>query len=50
MKELILLFRHQTFDSLKVTLQYKTMKAVRFAMSDCITLNRTNTKLFAANI
>ena len=48
--ELILLFRHQTFDSLKLALLHKIFKAARLAMADCIILNCTNTQLLVANI
>ena len=48
-KEFILLFRHQTLDSSKLTLLQKTLKAARLAMTDRIVLNRTNTELLAVN-
>ena len=48
-EEFILLFRHQTLDSSKLTLLQKTIKAARLAMTDRIVLNRTNTELLAAN-
>ncbi len=48
-EELILLFRHQTLDSPKLTLLHKTFKAARLAMADKVVLNRTNTDLLAAN-
>ena len=48
-KELILLFRYQTLDLPKLTLLHKTLKAAKLAMIDRVALNRTNTKLLAAN-
>ncbi len=48
-KELISLFRHQTLDSPKLTLLYKTLKATRLAIADRFTLNRANTDILAAN-
>ena len=50
MEELILLFCYQTFNSPKLILLYKTLKAAKLIMADRVILNCTNTELFAANI
>ena len=46
-EELVLLFRHQTLDSLKLAILHKTLKAARLAMADRFVLSRTNTELLA---
>ncbi len=47
-EELVSPFRHQTLDSLQLTLAQKTLKAARFAIAGRVILNRTNTELLAA--
>lgn len=49
-KELILLFEHQTFDSVKYAILYKTLKATKLAIANYVVLSHTNTVLLAANI
>ena len=48
-EELISLCRKQTFDSPKLTIIHKTLKAVRHAMANRVTLNCINTELVIAN-
>ena len=45
-EELISLFCYQTFDSSKLILLRKILKAARVAIADCVILNHTNTKFF----
>lgn len=47
-EELIALCQYQKFDSPKLTLFYKTLKAARLVMFNKIVLNRTNIDLLAA--
>lgn len=48
-EELVSLFRHQTLDSTKFAILYKTLKAARLAMADSVVLSHTNTELLAAD-
>ncbi len=48
-EELISLFCHQTLDFSKLILLYKTLKAAKLVVADCIVLNCTNTELLTAN-
>ncbi len=49
LEELISLFCLQSLDSTKLTLQYKTFKAGKLAMTNFIVLNSINKELLAAN-
>ncbi len=46
---LVSLFQDQTFDLPKLIFLHQTLKAARLAMADRVLLNRSNTKLLAAN-
>ena len=48
--ELISLFWYQLLDLPKLTLLYKTFKAIRLAMANKMVLNYTNMELLAVNI
>ncbi len=48
-EELVSLFKDQTLDLPKLTIVQKTLKAARRAMTDKVSLNRTNTERFKAN-
>ena len=48
-EELMSLFKNQTFDSLKLTIIHKTLKAARRTMANRVILNLTNTELFVVN-
>lgn len=49
-KELVSLFKNQTFDLLKLTIIYKTLKAARCTIVNRVILNYTNTELLTADI
>lgn len=49
-EELISIVWNQTFDSSKLRILHKTLKAAKLVIADRVILSRTNTELYTANM
>lgn len=46
----ILQFKNQTLDTPKLLVFFKLIQGAKTAMADCVILNKTNSKLYEANV